>query len=107
MIEGVGSVVSERIDCLCIVLVAEAAWDELEIILQTEVFGLFADHLLEAADAANGHLDANHHVENEIPIVVAEEDHLSLTVLYSFVHVACSLHPMLFELLLSSVKLLL
>lgn len=62
VVERVGSVVGEGVDGRVVVLVPEAAGNELEVILEAEVFGLLIDHLLEALDAPDCHLDADHHI---------------------------------------------
>ena len=43
-----------------------------------EVSRFLVDHLLVPSHTSHCHLDADHHVQHEIPVVVAEEDHGAL-----------------------------
>ena len=69
------------------VVISEPSGDQFETILQVEVFWLLAYDFLEPLYASHCHLDAYHHVEDQIPILVSDEHHRSLGVFYSFVHV--------------------
>ena len=46
MIEGVGGIVSEGIDGGVGVLVSKFSRNEFEVVLESKIFGLFADDLL-------------------------------------------------------------
>ena len=86
MIEGIGSVVREGIDCW-VVIISEPSGNQFEAIFQTEVFWFLAYYFLESLYASHCHLNAYHHVENQIPILVSNEHHWSLGIFYSSVHV--------------------
>ena len=86
MVEGIRSVVRERIDCW-VVVISEPSGNQFEAILQVEVFWFLAYYFLEPLYASHCHLDAYHHVEDQIPIFVSNEHHWSLGIFYSFVYV--------------------
>jgi hypothetical protein len=87
VVEGVGCVVAEGVDRRVVVVVAKPPGNQLEAVLQAEVLGLLADDLLQALDAPDCHLDADHHVQHQVPVLVPDEHHAPLRVLYAFVHV--------------------
>jgi hypothetical protein len=97
VVESIRSVVGERKDSRSVLLVSESAWNQLEIIFETKVLRLFVDHLLKTSNRTDCHLNADHHVEHKIPIIISQEDHLSLTILHiqPFVHVlGCFILPL-------------
>ena len=76
MVEGVGSIIGKGVNGGGVFLIPESSRHQLEVVLQPEVLGLLVDHFLKASDASHRHLDADHHVQHQIPVIIAEEDHL-------------------------------
>ena len=100
MVEGVGRIVGEGVNSGIVFLISESPWHQFEVILEAEVLRLLVDHLLEASNAPHRHLDADHHVQHQVPVIITEEDHLAFPLhVQSLVHVLCSLHLPLTHLL--------
>jgi hypothetical protein len=78
VIEGVGGIVSKIANPRKRGVVSKSAGDEFKVVLKVEIFGLFVNHLLITPHTSYCHLQPNHHVENQIPIVIPNEDHVSL-----------------------------
>ncbi len=71
MVEGIGGVVSEGVDGGGVLLIAEPSWNQFEVVFEFEVFGLLVNHLLEAPYRPHCHLDPDHHVKHQVPVVVS------------------------------------
>jgi hypothetical protein len=106
VVEGVGGVVREGVDGGGVLLISEPSGDQFEIVLESEIFGFFVDHLLEAAYAPHCHLDADHHVEDEVPVVVANEDHVAFVLVGAFMHVFDRLELALLDVVLRGLEFL-
>ena len=87
MVESVGSIVSKRVNCCMVVIISKSTRNQLKAILQIEVFGFLANDLLETFDTPNCHLNSDHHVEDHVPVIISNKDHLSFSFLDSFVNV--------------------
>lgn len=79
VVEGVGGVVSEATYPGQEILVSKSSGHQLEIILQVEVLGLFVDHFLISSHTPHCHLYTNHHIQHQVPVIVPEEYHCSLS----------------------------
>lgn len=103
MVESVWRVVREGINRRLVLFAAEPSGDQFEVVLEFEVFGLFVNHFLEPFHTPDSHLNTDHHIQNHVPIVVPEENHISLGCRGLFVHVLYRLFLLSFrDLLLGS-----
>lgn len=82
VVESVRSVVSERKNrrVVILILIPKFPGNQFKTVLQPKIFGLFADDFLKPFDAPDCHLYADHHVEHQVPILVANEHHISFIV---------------------------
>lgn len=78
VVECIGGIVSETADAGDIVLSSEPAGNQFEVILEIEVSRLLVDHLLVATYTPHCHLDTDHHIQHQVPVVIAEEYHVAL-----------------------------
>jgi hypothetical protein len=78
VVKSIGGVVGKITDTGEGGVITESSGDELEVVFEGEVFGLLVDHLLVATDTTNSHLKTDHHVKDEVPIIVTDEDHITL-----------------------------
>ena len=87
VVERVRCVVCEREDRRCVSLVAKPPRYELKVVLQSEILGVVHHHFLQSPDASHRHLDANHHVKDQVPVFVPDEYHLAFPLTSTLVHV--------------------
>lgn len=106
MVECVRGIVRKRVNCRCVLLVSEPARNQLKVVFESEIFGFLKYHLLKSPHTPHGHLDPDHHVQHQVPVVVSEKYHFALAVFNPFVDIVSHLLLVFFELLLHLLHLL-
>ena len=104
VVECVRCVVCERVDGRLVLFASKSSRDQLKIVLEFEVFGLFINHLLVPSYASYCHLNTNHHVQYHVPVIIPKKYHVSFSSFYLFMHILYRfLFLLLYDLLVSSI----
>lgn len=92
MVEGIRRIVCKRTDSRMIIFISESSRDQLKTIFQPKILRFFANYFLKSFAATHCDLNAYHHVENQIPILITDENHVPLSIFDTFMNIfGCTL----------------